>query len=67
MLATKERAVSEEEALQVSEYYNMEYFETSAKEDIGVNEAYMRLNRKILDKVLALEEKGQILQPERKL
>jgi small GTP-binding protein len=44
-----DRLVSEEEGNDLAEEYGIPYFETSAKEDIGIDEAFDRLTRSVLN------------------
>jgi small GTP-binding protein len=47
----EDRQVSEQQALQFAQRHNLEYVETSAKLGDGVNDVFVRLTKKILDKV----------------
>ena len=44
-----DRKVSEKEAWNMAEQYNIPYFETSAKENIGVEKAILSLTKAVLN------------------
>ena len=51
-----DRVVSEEKGRGLAEKYDMKYFETSAKENFNVNEAFMEVTNEILAEVGKGEE-----------
>ena len=66
------RVVSEEEGKNLSKLYNMQYFETSAKDDTGVNEAFDSMSTNILSSLmispdyLSLSKESLILEGKKK-
>jgi len=44
-----ERKISEEEGKKIAKEYNLDYFETSAKDNIGINEAMIKIINDILN------------------
>ena len=48
---TNLRVVSEEEGRRLGQEHNLYYFETSAKDDVGVNEAFEFMANKILSNI----------------
>ena len=53
----KERLISEEDGKKIAEEYNLSYFETSAKDNIGINEAMKEIINDILND--RLKEKNE--------
>ena len=45
----EKRIISEEEGKKIAEEYNLNYFETSAKDNIGINEAMRDIIKDILN------------------
>mmetsp|Transcript_23192 Transcript_23192/g.30287 ORF Transcript_23192/g.30287 Transcript_23192/m.30287 type:complete len:205 (+) Transcript_23192:193-807(+) len=58
----EERQVQEEEGRALAESYNVKFFETSAKDNLNVSEAYEQLARETKDKML--EKESQTTQSE---
>jgi GTPase SAR1 family protein len=56
----RSRAVSHEEALQFAHENDMDYFETSAKDGIGIRESLFALTRQVLAPAPAALDGGQL-------
>ena len=52
-----ERKVSHEEAQEMARQHKMSYFETSAKEDVGINELMQQLMKDVYENVYANKNK----------
>ena len=55
-----ERTVSKEEGEKLAAFYNLPFFETSAKENIGVDEAYDKLISDVIEEIKNLKKKETI-------
>jgi Ras-related protein Rab-8A len=56
-----ERAVSKEKGEALAAKYGIPYFEASAKENLNVNEAFLKITRDILKELKGDEEDGKKL------
>ncbi|OHT00475.1 Ras family protein [Tritrichomonas foetus] len=60
---TENRCITENDGLEFSKRYNIQYIETSAKDGTNIIDSFIRLTRTIIDKVKTGEIKGTFQSP----